>query len=122
VGLGLALPLLLVAVPAARTANGTFVASVLALAGVLVDRLTFVLAGQIAPTSAAGVVAAPYASYTPSPVEIAILAGAAAFVAFAYTLAERYLDLAESDAHAVLPLAPLVARFRAWRRRPEVPA
>ena len=122
VGLGLAVPLLLVAVPAARTANGTFVASALALAGVLVDRLTFVLAGQIAPTSAAGVVAAPYASYTPSPVEIAILAGAAAFVAFAYTLAERYLDLAESDAHAVLPLAPLVARFRAWRRRPEVPA
>ena len=59
-------------------------------------------AGQIAPTSAAGVVAAPYATYTPSLVEIAILLGAAAFVALGYTIAERYLDLRETEAHAFI--------------------
>jgi hypothetical protein len=45
----------------------------------------------------------PYATYTPSPVEIAIIAGAVAFLAFGYTLAERYLDLEEADVHAFFP-------------------
>lgn len=115
--LGLALPLLLVLVPATRTPSGTFAAACLALGGVFVDRLTFVAAGQITPmTTVSGVVPAPYAVYTPTPVEIGILVGAAAFVALVYTLAERYLDLREADAHAPVGL-PL-----AWLRRRLAPA
>jgi len=114
VGLGLALPILLVALPATRTPAGTFVAAFLAIVGVFVDRMTFVAAGQIAPTSAAGNVAAPFTTYSPSPVEIAIVLGALAFVALAYTLVERYVDLAESDAHAAVTLpVPSLDRIRA---------
>jgi molybdopterin-containing oxidoreductase family membrane subunit len=112
--LGLAVPLLLVALPATRTPAGTFVAACLALVGVFVDRMTFVSAGQIAPTTTvSGVVSTPYAAYTPSPVEVGILVGAAAFVALVYTLAERYLDLREADAHPSLglSLASLRRRF-----------
>lgn len=126
VGLGLAVPLLLLALPATRTPAGTFVAALLAIVGVFVDRMTFVAAGQIAPTSAAGNVAAPFTTYSPSLVEIAIVLGAVAFVALAYTLAERYLDLAESDAHAVVTLpVPSLDRIRALllpRRRAAVEA
>jgi molybdopterin-containing oxidoreductase family membrane subunit len=114
VGLGLVLPLLLLALPATRTPTGTFVAALLAIIGVFVDRMTFVAAGQIAPTSAAGNVAAPFTTYSPSPVEIAIIVGALAFVALAYTLVERYVDLAESDAHAAVTLpVPSLDRIRA---------
>ena len=105
---GLAIPLLLLALPWTRTPVGVFSASVLAITGIFVDRLTFVMAGQIAPTTAvAGVVSAPYASYVPSAVEIGILVGAVAFVAMAFTLAERYLDLGETDVHAVLSPAAI---------------
>ena len=101
---GLALPLVLVLLPMTRTPAGTAVASLLALGGVFVDRFLFVAAGQIAPATAhAGTVASPFASYVPSPVEIAIIAGAIAFVAFVYTLAERYLDLGEDDEHINWP-------------------
>jgi hypothetical protein len=41
----------------------------------------------------------PYATYTPTMVEIAILVGAGAFMAFFYTLAERYLNMGEGDTH-----------------------
>jgi len=83
-----------------RTPAGTFAASILALTGILMDRFTFVAAGQIAPTTtAAGTVSYPYASYSPTLVELAIIAGAGAFLAFSYTLAERYLDMGETDVH-----------------------
>jgi hypothetical protein len=103
-----------VALPVTRTPTGTGVASLLAIGGVFVDRMTFVAAGQIAPTSVAGNVAAPFAAYSPSPVEIAIILGAVAFVALVYTLAERYLDLNESDVHAAVTLpVPSLAKLRA---------
>jgi hypothetical protein len=83
------------------------------------------MAGQVAPTSAAGVVVAPYATYVPSPIEIAIVVGAGAFVALGYTLSERYLDLNESDAHASFPgpalLAWLRRRFATTEQPAEVP-
>jgi molybdopterin-containing oxidoreductase family membrane subunit len=104
VGLGLAVPLLLVALPWGRRPGAVFAASALGLAGVFIDRTLFVTAGQIAPiTTAAGTVSYPYATYGPTPVEIAIIAAAIAFVAFVYTLAERYLDLGESDVHVFFP-------------------
>jgi Ni/Fe-hydrogenase subunit HybB-like protein len=113
---GLLAPIALLVLPATRTPAGTLAASLLALGGVGVDRLLFVAAGQIAPTTAvSGVVSSPYAAYLPSPVEVAILVGATALVAFAYTLAERYLDMSESDFHLGLSWAWL-ARWRAARR------
>ena len=123
--LGLALPLALLALPVLRPATGLFWAGCLAIVGAFADRLTFVSVGQISPlTATSGVVSVPYASYTPSPVEVSIVIGAIAFIAFAYTLAERYLDLRESEVHIglVLPVRlalpkPLVTW---WPRRPWV--
>jgi Ni/Fe-hydrogenase subunit HybB-like protein len=118
--LGLAVPLVLVLLPATRTPSGTLVAAGLAMLGVFVDRFTFVTAGQIPPTSASGVVAAPYVTYTPTLVEVFIVLGAGAFVALAYTLAERFLDLHETEAHAFLTLPSIRIRFRRPVEPPEV--
>ena len=97
---GLAIPLALIALPVTRTVAGTGIAAALAFVGVIVDRLLFVSAGQIIPTTVVGgVVSEPYVVYTPSLVEISIVVAAFAFVAFVYTLAERYLDLRESEVH-----------------------
>jgi molybdopterin-containing oxidoreductase family membrane subunit len=104
VGLGLVVPMALLALGRKRSSAWLFAAAVLALAGVLVDRTLFVAAGQISPvTTAAGDVSYPFAEYLPSLVEITILAGAAAFMAFMYTLGERYLDLEEADVHTFFP-------------------
>lgn len=122
---GLALPLLLVALPWTRTSLGLLVAAVLALVGVFVDRLTFVEAGQLfSVTTVSGVVSAPYAAYSPSPVEIGILVAGFALVAFVYTLAERYLDLSESEAHQQIWLPPglvTAIRLRLTALRPAKP-
>lgn len=97
---GLVVPFVLILWPRTRTPAGLFAASGLIMIGVLSDRILFVTGGQIAPiTSGSGNVPSPYSAYTPSLVEIAIIAGAAAFIAFIYTLAERYLDLSEADVH-----------------------
>ncbi len=114
IGVGIVVPLLLVALPWTRTNLGTLVAGVCALTGVFFDRVLLVGGGQATPVSAhAGVVSTPYATYTPSPVEIAVVLGAGAFVAFGYTIAERYLNLGETDVHAGLTLGPLIRRVRA---------
>jgi hypothetical protein len=90
-----------------------FVASAGALVGVFADRALFVIAGQIVPvTAASGVVSSPYAGYSPSAVEIAIVVGAGAFVALGYTLAERYLDLSESELHFGFPVVAAARRAR----------
>ena len=116
---GLAIPLALIAVPRTRTVGGTALAAGLAFIGVIVDRLLFVIAGQIVPDSTVGgVVSAPYVTYAPSVVEIAIVVAAFAFVAFVYTLAERYLDLREHTIHAGFHLPSFVAGLRArWAAR-----
>ncbi len=98
--LGLIVPIVLLVLPATRTPIGLFAASCLAFVGLLADRMLFVSAGQIAPTTAAsGIVSGPYAQYSPSPVEISIVLGAFAFVALVYTLAERYLDMSDPGGH-----------------------
>jgi molybdopterin-containing oxidoreductase family membrane subunit len=102
--LGLVVPALVLVLPMTRRPSWLLLAGVAALVGVFVDRTLFVLAGQISPiTAGAGTVSSPYASYVPSIVEILILAGAGALFAFAYTLAERYLDLEEGEIHAFFP-------------------
>jgi len=97
---GLVVPLALIALPATRTVAGLGVAACLALVGVFIDRFLFVTAGQLIPTTVVGgVVATDFVPYTPSLVEISIVLAAFAFVAFVYTLAERYLDMRESEVH-----------------------
>lgn len=101
---GLVIPLFIVTMPMTRTPAWLGVAAALALLGVFVDRYLFVTAGQISPiTTAAGTVSDPYVTYVPSIVELTIILGAGAFLAFAYTLAERYLDLEEDDVHVFFP-------------------
>ena len=104
---GLAIPLALLWVPVGRRDVRMVVAGAAGLLGVLVDRALFVLAGEVVSTSSAvgGVVSRPVAGYTPSPVEIAILVGALATFALAYSLIERYVDLGEAEPHE-----PYVAR------------
>jgi molybdopterin-containing oxidoreductase family membrane subunit len=101
---GLLLPVILIAFPWGRRPGVVFTASVLALAGIAIDRFLLVAAGQIAPiTAASGTVSYPFAAYTPTVVELSIFVGAGAFMAFLYTLAERYLDMGEGDAHTFFP-------------------
>lgn len=111
-GMGILVPALLVLLPVGRRPGAVFAAALLGLGGVLVDRLGFVTAGQIHPMSAgAGTISYPYAAYVPSPVEIAIILGAGAFMALGYTLAERYVDMGESDTHMFFPF-PWIHRHR----------
>lgn len=100
--LGLAVPLVLLVNPGTRTPAGLFAASCLAFVGLFADRAIFVFAGQVAPgTAVAGVLSSPYASYTPSLVEISVVVGAFAFIALVYTLAERHLPMGEHQGHLV---------------------
>ena len=109
----LLIALALIALPSTRTVTGTGVAAGLAFVGVLVDRLVFVSAGQIIPiTVVGGVASETYVPYTPSLVEISIVVAAFAFVAFVYTLAERYLDLREGDVHVSFHLPGFIATAR----------
>jgi len=101
---GLVIPAMLLAMPMTRTPLGLLGTSTAMLVGVFADRLNLVEAGQIYPrTTLAGAVSYPYASYAPSLVEIGILVFALAFFAAAYTLAERYLPMGESDSHVFWP-------------------
>jgi molybdopterin-containing oxidoreductase family membrane subunit len=110
--LGLVVPLAILVLPWTRAGHGMLVAGCLAIVGVFADRLTFVSAGQIAPTTAiSGVVSAPYATYSPSLVEVGVLLGAVAFVLLLYTLAERYLDLHESEVHVGFSLPLKLGRL-----------
>jgi Ni/Fe-hydrogenase subunit HybB-like protein len=106
VGIGFLAPLLILTWPGGRRALMVCVASCLILIGVFVDRLEFVSAGQIAPsTAASGHVALPYATYSPSLDEIAIVLGAVAVIVLVYTLAERFIDLSSpggpGDVHGI---------------------
>ncbi len=112
---GLLIPLVLIALPVTRTVAGTGIAAGLVFVGVFLDRLLFVVAGQMIPTTAVGgVVSIDYVAYTPSLVEISIVVAAFAFIAFVYTLAERYLDLRESDVHLGYHLPRFVGTTREW--------
>lgn len=111
----LILPLALILVPRTRTVAGTGLAAGLVFVGAFVDRLLFVAAGQMIPTTTVGgVVSEGFVTYAPSPVEISIVLAAFAFIAFAYTLAERYVDLTESEVHIGFHLPAFVGR---WYRR-----
>jgi len=98
--LGLALPLGLLLMSAGRTATRLAIAGGFSLMGILVDRYLFVVAAEVTPVSiTGGVVQLPVAPYTPSIVELLIIAGAIASVAFFFVMAERHLDLAGVNSH-----------------------
>jgi molybdopterin-containing oxidoreductase family membrane subunit len=127
VGIGLVVPFVLVTVPWFERWWGVLLTGACGLLGVFADRFLLVMAGQIAPvTASVGNVSDPYAPYTPSPVEIAIVLGAAAVLAFVYSLAERYFDLDETDTHHGYGIAerlgPLTARIREALDRRATPA
>jgi Ni/Fe-hydrogenase subunit HybB-like protein len=104
VGAGFLLPLLLLTWPGRHRGTAIFAASCLTLAGVFVDRLQFVSAGQISLPSAS-VTAVTYSTYTPSLVEIGIVVGACAVIPLLYSLAERFFDLSSpggsGDVHGI---------------------
>ena len=107
--IGLVLPLLILVLPWTRTPVGVFVASCLAFAGIFVDRLSFVAAGQIVPaTTVSGTVSHGQVAYMPTLVEVSIVLGAIGFVGLVYTLAERFLDLS-APAHPERATEPVAA-------------
>jgi hypothetical protein len=53
-------------------------------------------------------------------VELAIFVGAGAFMAFCYTLAERYLDMGEGDQHTFFPW-PWIRKHEAHEDHPAHP-
>jgi Ni/Fe-hydrogenase subunit HybB-like protein len=115
--LGLAIPLILVVAPRFYTTGSLFVASILTFAGVFFDRVVFVSAGQVvSSTSSSGIASFPYNEYAPSLVEIAILIGAFGFLAFAYTCAERFLDMSEHTGDHL----PILSRWGRHQSNPEV--
>jgi molybdopterin-containing oxidoreductase family membrane subunit len=102
--IGLVIPMVLLLLPVARKPWVIFGVAIMILVGVFLDRYLFVAAGQIYPmTSLSGTVAQPYAEYAPTWVEILIMVGGLAFMAFMYTLAERYLDMGHSGKHMFWP-------------------
>jgi len=101
VGIGFVAPLLLLSWPGSQRRASMFAASCLTLVGVFVDRLQFVTAGQITPLGPAGQIT-PYATYSPSLVELGIVAGACAAIPLVYSLAERFLDLSSPGGHGDL--------------------
>ena len=115
--LGLVVPLVLLVNPGTRTPTGLFAASCLAFLGLFADRAIFVFAGQVAPgTAVAGVLSWPFASYTPSLVEVSVVVGAFAFIALVYTLAERHLPMGEHQGHGGSSSRAAGRRRLAWPR------
>jgi Ni/Fe-hydrogenase subunit HybB-like protein len=94
IGIGVILPIILFSIPAVRRSKGgLLVTSLLATAGVLLNRLNATLTGQ-SVTQATWViqsetVEAP--TYVPSLIEWAVLLGVLAVVVIAWFLAARYL-------------------------------
>ena len=113
VGLGIVVPFVLVTLPWFERPAGVLLTGVLGLGGVFIDRTLLVVAGQFVPmTASVGNVPDPYALYFPSPVEIAIVLAAAAVLALVYSLAERYVNLDETDTHHGYGIVEFLARFR----------
>lgn len=94
VGVGIVLPIVLLFTRVVDRPLRLVEAGAAALIGVLADRYIFVVAAEAKTvTVVAGTVTFPVASYLPSVVEVLIVAGAVAMVAFVYSIIERHVDL-----------------------------
>ncbi|MBP1923221.1 molybdopterin-containing oxidoreductase family membrane subunit [Halorubrum alkaliphilum] len=98
-GVGLLVPMVLMAVPRTRTVGGVLAASVLVLVGMFVSRLEFVLGGQVVALTNDPSNQFPIASYAPSAAELAIVVMGFALFAGLYTAGRALFDLDELPHH-----------------------
>lgn len=92
IGLGIVAPIALVAIPRTRTPAGLGLAAVLVVGAMYVKRLLIVVPPLTRP-----VIAGDIGTYTPSPVEIAIVSGAAAGVVLIMLFLFRFLPVLSID-------------------------
>lgn len=95
--IGLVIPLVLIAMPAVRTATwGKVTAAALFLVGMFAGRLEMVLSGLVMPTGPKAEGQPPFVSYWPTIWEVFVFASALAVLLLVYTLGERNLKLSEA--------------------------
>jgi molybdopterin-containing oxidoreductase family membrane subunit len=92
IGLGLIAPIALVAIPRTRTPAGIAVAAALVVVAMYLKRLLIVV-----PPLSRPVIAGEIGTYTPSPVEIAIVSGAAAGVVMIMLFIFRFVPVLAID-------------------------
>ena len=93
---GLVIPLVLIAMPAVRTATwGKVTSAALFLVGMFAGRLEMVLSGLVMPTGPKAEGQPPFVSYWPTIWEVFVFVFALAVLLFIYTLGERNLKLSE---------------------------
>ena len=86
--LGLIAPFILLTSGVFKKTANICLAAILSLVGMFVNKLNMVQAGQILPSQVFNY--DTYLKYSPSAVEIGIVAGAIAFVVLIYNLSEKY--------------------------------
>lgn len=90
--LGLIAPFILLTVPVFKRSGNICLAAILSLVGMFVNKLNMVQAGQIVPSQVFNY--DTYLKYSPSMVEVSIVAGAIAFVVLIYNVTEKYYFVA----------------------------
>jgi molybdopterin-containing oxidoreductase family membrane subunit len=99
--MGLIIPFILMLNRGTRNVNGTLTASILVLVGMFAGRFEFVIGGQVvALIQGLQHLQWPFASYSPTFVEIAVVIFAFALCALLYTLGSRKLALEEVPYYA----------------------
>ncbi|MFW6042560.1 MAG: NrfD/PsrC family molybdoenzyme membrane anchor subunit [Chloroflexota bacterium] len=92
--LGLVIPMLLLLIPAVRaTTGGKVTAAALILLGLFIERMDYVLVGQLEPLGVRAMDVSGLASPGNTVWEWLVVAASLAILLFAYTLGERYLKL-----------------------------
>jgi len=86
--IGLIIPFVLLTVPLFKRLGNIRLAAVLSLVGMFANKLNMVQAGQIVPSQVFNY--DNYLKYSPSIIEISVVAGAVAFVVLIYNVAEKY--------------------------------
>lgn len=93
-GLGLILPILLMAIPSVRASvTGKMVASFLVLVGILAGRISLLISGQVNIIDSIPVGLADIQAYSPTIWEWLVLTFAMSVMLLIYTLGEKYLNL-----------------------------
>jgi len=99
--LGLFLPLLLMILPKVRaTITGKVIASMLILFGLFLERMSYVLIGQLKPLGVRSSGIPGLINHSSSIWEWVVVASSLAFLLLAYTLGEKYLELGTTDKSA----------------------
>ncbi|MBW6517284.1 MAG: polysulfide reductase NrfD [ANME-2 cluster archaeon] len=93
-GLGLLLPILLMAIPSVRASvKGKVIASFLVLIGILAGRISLLMSGQVNLTGSVPVGLSEIQTYSPTIWEWLVLIFAMSTMLLIYTLGEKYLNL-----------------------------